>query len=346
MSLADVLVVPALWERGGANERSQPPLVLPCQAEEALVGLLRLAADGESIVEQRRVALLQLPNFEPGAVFKLLALTIAAADDDRHARLDRIPCAGLQRWLRAGYVEGPSLQPSLDELARVLLRAHSVCSGCEHFRYADFLRLVLPRDPINVEVRLNIFMPQEEGSVVAASLEDASALGADVSYALRRLIEEEVDLLRGGRTFRCQLVQYFTPSEVFALLRGSAPLKDCTDASVADLVTDQLGALSFAQAELLFRRLDVQGRNKLDIDDIAVLVAPLYGHDSTCDGTWEPEADVSSIKSSLRMTLTKFGERVPVHSYSWASNGDLRHCLKGNWSFDLADDGEQWTSFR
>lgn len=288
-----------LWARGGSTSRSQPPSDLPWQAEEALVELFRLSADGETMVEQRRSALLQMRGFGLTEVFTALAAATGTL-------WDRVPLAGLHQWLHAGCAAAPSrVEPSAHELARVLLRLKVLPpppqDGQLYLNFADFLRLVLPRDPEHRAIRLGAQSAEpcdeEDPSTGAAvsrkekvivgggnSLE-TGMMDSSVSLALRRLIEEEVELFRRGRQFRCELAEYMAPTEVFAMFCGSVAFqKRVTDPVVADLVTDRLGALSFLQAAALFRRLDASGQGEVSEEDVQVLVGPLHGNDVTCDG--------------------------------------------------------------
>lgn len=261
-------------------DRSEPPSTMKWQTEEALVGLFRTAAQGEAIVEQRRAALLQLPGFEPGEVFR--ALAIASAEGSQHL-VDRIPLGGLCRWLHIGQGEGQCVEPSQHELARVLLRSMQWTRDSASASYTDFLRLVLPRDPMHRDVRRAAFALRTEALPAGAAGAPPAVLRGEVAYALRRLVEEEVELFRRGRAFRCELSEHLTPAEVFVLLRGPLRFTAATVTSVADFVTDQLGALNFEEAAALFRRLDAAEKGEITEEDVAVLAMPLYGDDVTCD---------------------------------------------------------------
>lgn len=237
------------------------PKHLEREVEEALVLLLRAAASGEVIVEQRRVRLCALEAFRPSEVFASLAR--AAVSDAAVGLPDRVAVAGLQRWLSSpNGGPGPLVEAEQAELRRCLLRA-SASGGSGplrrsgELRYEGFLRLVLPRDSLHREVRTRALTARCLGPATAA--EQAEQLPTEVERCFRQLVEEEVHAFRRAGLLRCELSRHLGPAEVLALLRGRSCGPAATRASAGELLTERLGAMAPEQVSVLFQRLDVGG---------------------------------------------------------------------------------------
>lgn len=228
----------------------------------------REVARGESITEQRRAQLCKLEGFRPPEVFR--ALTRLAAEAGLP---DRISVASLQQWLkREG---GPSLDVQLDETSRICLRsAHAPRSGGE-VNYSEFLRLVIPRDQVHTELKqAALYAGPADAGVPGGG--GCYTLPPAVAQALRRLLEEEVELLRRLSAASRELTEYCALDEVFSLLAGLPGASGAvTLCSARTLLAEQLGGLTPEEVELFFRRLEPGPLGSASFDGLAALASPL-----------------------------------------------------------------------
>ncbi|CAE8726267.1 unnamed protein product [Polarella glacialis] len=254
------------------------PGALDQPAEEALVRLLRTAADGEALVEQRRVRFCQI-GLRPEEAFTLLSQAVVAACESTQAEgpehgdslLDRIPFCGLQRWLSSSE-NGFPVAASLQELARVLQRTgrSSSCEGgdlrYDGLRYQDFVALALPRDNLHAVLRSSVFTAERHADF------EGSAVIAVFVRSFKQLLQEELEVFRHASSARQDLAAAMvSSSKIFALLSGSD--RRCNATSVAAFATDLLGALNFDQSSALFRCLDAGRNGEVLLDDLTFLVS-------------------------------------------------------------------------
>lgn len=249
------------------------PLQLDRAAEEALVYFLRVVAAGEVIIEQRRAQLCASPGFHAPGVFAVLASS--AKDPSRrlsyHVYLDT-----LQHWLISEGAGPPSDSPLLlNELSRVLLRSLVPPCWDVGMGYADFLRLVLPRTELYQEVRMD--------ALTTCGGLDAEELPRNVANAFRRLIEEEVSMIRRTAELRRKLDVQLTPGDIFALLRGKSGFV-ATVVSFTELLYKELGAMTPEQVAALFLYVDASGSGTVNLDDVTLLVEASGAFDVTTSG--------------------------------------------------------------
>jgi len=339
--------------RGRESEESSCPLgtskhwpldMEPEKAEEALVQLLRTAADGEAVLEEMRQRLCRMPDFQIHVWFAAFIVTVAQGDMSLPGCLD---IQVLHRWLRS--VGSPTMRISESELSRAMLGVAAPKSGSGWgggvMRYKQFLQLVLPRHPQNSALRIGVLTapaPTVRKSVVETNVQP---LARDCAIMVQRLIEEEVELQRLLRKPAIALTMHLKPEGVFELLRGRCD-GGATALSVFEFVTGELGALTPEQAASLFRRLDAAGLGSCGLEEVELLAVPVIDVEAELCRSQKAKVAPELCPASLRELLAALARQGELDAMAEAARARFRARLKPNVNgpkavFELLDRGSK-----
>merc|ERR1719352_2054777 len=157
--------------------------------------------------------------------------------------MDRVSISTLYQWLVMQ--KCPLLGISEKEISAVALKAdaHREGGAPSALTYTKFLQLVLPRDPTYGAIRIQALSVGSPGSskLEVAKIQD-QPMPLDVATELRRLLEEEVQLLRRLQQPAHALWTALGDEKVFQLLCGARSNK-ITLESVHTLAVESISVL-------------------------------------------------------------------------------------------------------
>ncbi|CAE8662561.1 unnamed protein product, partial [Polarella glacialis] len=145
------------------------------QQEAAALAVLRVAAEGELVLEHSRCRLSEAREFDPQVTFRSLHGNWSVASQGWLSVHDVYAWLGSQSHSAAGML--------LEEVGVVLepfLNPHG------ELRYDGFLRLTLPRDPTHAGIKEAALLRTARGKP-----EGSGSMSTEVGYQLCRLLEGE-----------------------------------------------------------------------------------------------------------------------------------------------------------
>lgn len=301
---------------------------LSCYAEEALVTWLRLVADGEAELENRRACLCALGDFSPHEAFRALA---AAAPGPTAAH--RVTVTTLHAFVTQNS-SALTQSATAHELGHAVLKGNAPPHGPGWLDYHGFLELVLPRDPRNRDLRSGALGRGEVQIERMSWPRPEIVMPHDVCMGLRRVIDQEVQFLKRlekpGRDIRDNM----TDEDVYTLLCGRSGVVSL--AALQHFVAETLGALTIAQAAAIFRRLDPHNTRTADFPHVRALLRPFgdalafHHKDDTPEnralalGVVLPTAAAPCTRESLQELMSHLQRQGEMDLYSFSTVRDIR----------------------
>ncbi|CAJ1406768.1 unnamed protein product [Effrenium voratum] len=225
---------------------------LSIEQEDALLSVLRVAADGELALEQARCRLCEVREFDPNDFFRSLFGNWSSTQQGWVSVHDVYGWLGRQPHSVAGIL--------LEEVAAVLspyLNTHG------ELRYDGFLRFVLPHDPSYSWLKEAALLR----SGCRAGPGSSSLLPSEVCHRFCRIVEGERDLLARLGVQRRRLAE-LQPQRRALVAMLSAP------GGPRHALVDRLKVLDDLHCEALLRRVGGAGVAAEDIVDFVLQPHP------------------------------------------------------------------------
>lgn len=257
--------------------------------EAAIVNFLEAVADGEICIEQLRVLLCEEATFEPHLAFRTLMTN--GLFDRRKALKGYVTAEDLRYWLLERSNGAARTASDQEVLSLLLPYAASKASsdwmlprGPSQLKYEGFLRLAMPR---NHQATKQEALSRPVASATRGIGEvDCSA---QVSQRLKRLFDEEIELLRRLRKYRMALEHHGCGTEeVLRFLRGDLGGSTAWGVSLVAIrshLVEEMRVFTVTRAEALFHRLNTSGSGAVSHEEMAAVLQPDSLHREKVDRT-------------------------------------------------------------
>ncbi|CAE8601141.1 unnamed protein product [Polarella glacialis] len=205
------------------------------QQEAAALAVLRVAAEGELVLEHSRCRLSEAREFDPQVTFRSLHGNWSVASQGWLSVHDVYAWLGSQSHSAAGML--------LEEVGVVLepfLNPHG------ELRYDGFLRLTLPRDPTHAGIKEAALLRTARGKP-----EGSGSMSTEVGYQLCRLLEGERDLISRLSAQRRRLMELGTSHSLLVALFSAR-------GGPREALVDRLQALAAPHCDALLRRAGIE----------------------------------------------------------------------------------------
>lgn len=262
--------------------------------QDALLTLLRVAAEGELISEQARSRLCEAHDFQPYKVFK----DIQGAWQEQKGWISSYD---LHKWLMR---QSHSLAGIRLEDAMSILSNYE--NGHGELRYDGFLSMVLPKDPNQAWLKDAILAREVQTAWGTGGQDGSSTSSPEVSYRLCQLLQNEFDIRRGMKFYSKNLrdLGVTTPAVLKFL---DAEQGSCagmggliSPASVTRVLVDRYRALTFSQCTTLLNRINPSGACLASFRELAKylsLLPPWSATEVSGFGSWPTSRPASRVAS-------------------------------------------------